>query len=160
MRYLDPEAIAAKRIPTNYNARMPDVRPRRFAPRAESERWERGSESRPSFDRGGHGEDGNTGLDRYRVKRSERDAADVEGRDKRKRDWDDWRVGRAKDVGGEERFTRAQGQDSLDYGGQREARRPTSSLSPARVRSPSPIMKVSPRRGGSGESDMELDADD
>jgi hypothetical protein len=163
MRYLDPEAIAAKRIPTNYNARLPDVRPRRYAPRAENERWERGTESRPSFDRGRDGEEDRT-LDRYGSKRAERNDADVEGKERRKRDWDDWRVGRAREFGREERFARGQGTDGLDYDAGQESTGPISrsrSRSAPGSRTSPPIMMASPRRGGGdGESDMELDADD
>lgn len=171
MRYLDPESIAARRMPTNYDRRGPDTRPRR--PRhhlEEGEKWQRGVEARPTFDRGAppHKRSGDD-LDRYRVKgRSERDEADQDGKERRKRDWDDWRVGRDAAFG--QRFEKGREEPTeekragLDYRSRsRSVERDGRGVSPRRSRSRSPVIRPdSPPRGARSDagSDMVLDADD
>lgn len=185
MRYLDPESISNKRMPTNYDSRAPDIRPKRFGgPRngADQEKWARGADARPSFDRGtaprnGGGRYGDD-LDRVKIRRGERptdgqEAGDNVGREGRKRDWDDWRTGRAQQYG--ERFERGREGDrgdsrakgGLDYrsrsrSGSRE-KGEVRSRSRSRTRSRSPVMRAESERGGDrseGESDMVMDDDD
>lgn len=156
MRYLDPESIKAKRVPTNYDTRAPDVRPRKYANRdrgdRDGDRWQRGGDAKPTFDRERAGQRGD--LDRYDIKRAPKDRGEREGdetgREGRKRDWDDWRVGRAKTSG-----------DGLDYEG--GGRSNGARVSPRR-RSLTPEVREERERVrgdvSEGESDMVMDADD
>jgi len=157
MRYLDPESIKAKRVPTNYDTRAPDVRPRKYrADRdREEDRWQRGGDAKPTFNRERAGE--RSDLDRYEVKRGAKENGEREGdeagREGRKRDWDDWRVGRAQVQGG-----------GLDYEGGKGMRGGRES---PRRKSPTPEVRAQKEerervRGdvSEGESDMVMDAED
>ena len=125
MRYLDPESAMAKRMPMNYDSRMPDIRPRAArrggsggglpgsgAGGRDEDKWQRGMDVRPNFaaegdkfrrgtDRVANQSKDDGELDRVRIKGRSRDGEDGDdvGREGRKRDWDDWRVGRAAQYG-------------------------------------------------------------
>ncbi|ORX34838.1 cyclophilin-like domain-containing protein [Kockovaella imperatae] len=186
MRYLDPESAMAKRMPTNYDSRTPDIRarhpPRGFGgPRGgvngsgpgEGGRWERGMDVRPNFaaegerfrrgsergDRASERDRQDRELDRYKVKGRSGTGDDI-GREGRKRDWDDWRSGRGA-MYGEGRRVDEQRRSS-------RSRTRSRSASPRRAsldhRSPSPKMRAeSPLRGDKSDasgSDMVMEDDD
>ncbi|ORY25056.1 hypothetical protein BCR39DRAFT_308505 [Naematelia encephala] len=150
MRYRDPETFSSRSVPSNYNSRLPDARPRHprgGPPRPDAGgRWERGAAARPAFNR----EKLDSELDRYSVKR--KDGANGNGGG---RDFDDWRNGR-KEIATD---------SSRERSPQRRSASPARRISPAPAREASPPLRAeSPLRGdrdGSERgSDMEMDADD
>ena len=158
MRYLDPESIKAKRVPTNYDTRAPDVRPRKYGRREgregreeNNDRWTRGGDAKPMFDRERAGQ---RDIDQYPVKSVKRetraDAPGSPGREGRKRDWDDWRAGRGGVEGG----------DRLDYAG-KGANSKRNSTSPAQAER-NAVEEPERLRGdvSEGESDMVMDGED
>jgi len=163
MRYMDPESIKNRKMPTNFDSRQPFTRPnggyqnRQRPPHnpagAGEGKWQRGHEARPDFQKQRQNLDDE--LDNYGTKAQK---AGTNGGE----EFDDWRKGRAdqaRDGGRDEDKGRSLG-DRI--GGRRER-----SASPRRRRSVSPRrdepeMRPSPPRGGdrrSEESDMVLDDD-
>lgn len=165
MRYLDPESVKDKRIPSNYNARQPYTRPHpnsnsnRPRPphqqpqRDTGERWQRGFEARPEFQR----EQLDRELDRWGTK------AQKEGGGPPGRGFDDWRTKRD----GEWADDRKLKQQERDNGAVRRSASRSRSRSPVRTRAGEEereeVSRVTPARGEdrrSQESDMVLDLDD
>lgn len=158
MRYMDPEAVKDRRMPTNFDSRPSSARPNPnhqhnrqrppHIPMGAEGKWQRGHDARPDFQKQRQNLDND--LDSYGTKSQKAGIKSEE--------YDDWRKGR----GNEERV--GEGRSLGDrIGSRRDGDR---SASPRR-RSVSPrreeiVMRPSRERGGdrrSEESDMVLDDD-
>jgi hypothetical protein len=141
MRYMDPESVKDRRMPTNFDSRPSFARPNHHQnqtrqrpphiPAGADGKWQRGHEARPDFQKQRQNLDAD--LDSYGTK-SQKAGTAGNG------DFDDWRKGREEGKSLSERI-----------GGRDRSR------SPRREE-----MRPSPPRGGdrrSEESDMVLDDD-
>ena len=161
MRYMDPESIKDRRMPTNFDSRQPFTRPnggyqnRQRPPHnptgAGEGKWQRGHEARPDFQKQRQNLDDE--LDNYGTK-AQKAGKNGGG------EFDDWRKGRGDEGRGS--GTVDEGRSLGDRIGGRRERSDSPrrrSLSPSREE-PVPEMRPSPPRGGdrrSEESDMVLD---
>lgn len=142
MRYLDPESIASRSLPINYNSRGPSVRPRRDyrngPGQPENDRWIKGVDARPVF----QAEDRRRGLEGYSTK----------GEDRRRAvgDKDNWRSREWMSKMGGSKFEKAR-----EASPQRNER-PQTPPTPSRRSATPPVRADSPLRGDA-ESDMEMD---
>jgi len=151
MRYMDPENTQSRRMPNNFDSRPTYARPnnRQRPPHQAGagggEKWQRGFEARPDFQK----QSLDAELDRYGTK-AQKQGNPAEGQG---RDFDDWRK-RREGEGGDDRRKR---QEEWNKGRER-------SRSPVRVerQAREPEMRPSPPRGEdrrSEESDMVMDDD-